>query len=86
MPHSKSAAKRMRTDAKKHTANKSRKNQIKSSERKLFKAIEASDKKAVKENLSIIFSILDKAVKAGTIHKNKADRTKSRLSAACAEK
>ena len=47
---------------------------------KAYKKAVLSDKDKAKEMLSEVFSIVDKAVKSGVLHKNNADRKKSRLS------
>ncbi len=63
---------------------KSRKSAIATTEKKLRGAIAAKDKSSALEILKAEQAILDKAVKAGTIHRNKADRKKGRLAAAIA--
>jgi small subunit ribosomal protein S20 len=81
MPTSKQAAKRIITGEKARLRNKSRKTAIKSSEKKLRTLVEASEMDNAAKQLTDIFQKLDKAVKTGTIHKNKANRKKSRLTA-----
>lgn len=44
--------------------------------------LEAKDKKSAENALNIAVSVLDKSVKSGLIHKNKAANKKSRLSKA----
>lgn len=58
---------------------KSRRNTISTMEKKLRAAVEAGDKNSAAELLKTQYAALDKAVKSGTFHKNKADRKKSRL-------
>ena len=48
-------------------------------EKKLRAAVAANDEAAAMDLLNKQFSVLDKAVKGGTFHKNKADRKKSRM-------
>jgi small subunit ribosomal protein S20 len=79
MPNMKSAKKRLITSAKARIRNKSRRTAIKTAEKKLRQAVEASDKALAVELLKSVFSKLDKAVKVNTIHKNKASRKKARL-------
>jgi len=80
-----SAAKHMRADAKKRTMNRARKSRIHTSENALNAAIAAGNKEQVKTLLSECFAQLDKAAKTSVIHKNKADRKKSRLAARVAK-
>lgn len=81
MPTSKSAMKRIRTSEKQKIRNKARRSTLKTSEKKLRSLIETSDIDAAKTQLKDVFKKLDKAVHSGTIHKNKSNRKKSRLSA-----
>ena len=80
MPNVKSAAKRMKTDAVKAIANKSRRSKIATFEKRFLAALKEKNQKLAKEELSSYFSCLDKAVKLSVIKKNKASRKKSRLS------
>lgn len=73
MPHSKSAAKRVRQNEKKRLRNKA----VKSHVRTMIKKVMESENK--EEALKKAYSALDKAVKKGVIHKNAAARKKSRL-------
>ena len=79
MSASKSAAKRVKTDEKARIRNKSRRSALKTSEKKFNIFVESAEMDKAKEQLKDVFKKLDKAVKAGTIHKNKRDRKKSRL-------
>jgi len=85
MPNIKSAAKRLRSDAKKHMFNRMRKSRVHTSEVRLNQAIASGDKEAIATTLSKCFSELDKAAKTGTIHINKANRKKARLAARAAK-
>jgi small subunit ribosomal protein S20 len=79
MAANKSAMKRLRTSKKEHIRNKARKSAIFTNEKKYVSAVEANDMEKAQELYRTSCSLLDKAVKSGTIHKNKADRKKSRL-------
>ena len=79
MPNTKSAAKRLRSDAKKRFANRVRKSRIKTFKTQLLASIEAGDKEKAVKLLGTVFSELDKAANHGVIHPNKANRTKQRL-------
>ena len=80
MPNNKSAEKRLRTSEKERIRNKSRISALKTFEKKFRSALTSTEKDNAKELLSVIFTKLDKAVKCGTIHKNKAANKKSQLS------
>ena len=80
MPNSRSASKRIRSDAKKRLVNKSRKSQIVTFEKKFLLAVEGGKKDEATSLLNQCFAQLDKAAKSGVIKKAKADRKKSRLS------
>ena len=73
MPIIKSAIKKLRKDRKRTILNKKKKDNLKT----LIKKARLDN---TKENLSAVFSALDKAAKVKLIHKNKASRLKSRLS------
>ncbi len=79
MPNIKSAKKRVRSNAKKEKVN----TQITSSMRTAIKNVEKSAKAGNKEEtqnkLNIATQRIDKAMKSGLVHKNKAARLKSRL-------
>lgn len=81
MPIKKSAAKRLRSGAKRHGRNQSRKSVVRTAEKKLLEKIETKDVEGAKTALKTCFTSLDKAAKLGSIHDNKADRKKSRLAA-----
>ena len=85
MPNIKSAAKRLKQNAKCRLINRMRKSRVKTSEGHLNDMIKAGDKEAAQAQLWKCFSELDKAAKKGTIHANKANRKKSRLAARLAK-
>ncbi|CAN6691024.1 unnamed protein product [Malus baccata var. baccata] len=83
-----SAVKRARQAEKRRIYNKSRKSEIKTRMKKVLEALDGLKKKpdaAPEEVLSIekligeAYSIIDKAVKVGTLHRNTGARRKSRL-------
>ena len=92
MAHTLSAQKRIRQGEKKRIYNKSIKTRIKSAVKaanqiiKQFQnPVEGEAKiepEKIKESLSKTYSIIDKALKAGVIHRNKAARLKSRIASA----
>jgi small subunit ribosomal protein S20 len=82
MANSAQARKRARQAIKQNAHNASLRSELRTAIKKVAKAIEAGDKAAAKavfqESTSVVDSIADKKI----IHKNKAARHKSRLSAA----
>ena len=76
MAHLKSAIKRMRTSREQNARNRARKSTLKTVEKKFRAAVAAGDAAAA-ELASVFASRLDKAVKAGTIHANRAANKKS---------
>jgi len=77
MPNHKSCEKRLRSDEKK----KERNHYVKKSISTIIKKIKKSADKTEMDTLLIqAHSLIDKAVKKGVIHRNNADRKKSRLS------
>lgn len=81
MPTNKQSKKRLLTNEKQRIRNKARTTAIKTAEKKFIKAVGAGDAAAIQETLKTVFSKLDYGVKNGVIHKNKAARKKSRLTA-----
>ena len=73
MPVTKSAAKALRRDKRRTLVNK----KIKKNLKKILKEVRQNP---AKENLRQAASALDQAAKSKIIHKNKANRLKSRLS------
>lgn len=82
MANSAQARKRARQADKQRAHNASQRSELRTAIKKVTKAIEAGDKAAAQavfqESTSVVDSIADKKI----IHKNKAARHKSRLSAA----
>lgn len=79
MPNTKSAERRMRSSARKHSANKSIKSRLKTLEDSYLAAIK-KDRTEAEKALRNVTSALDKAAKTGVIHRGTANRKKSRLS------
>jgi small subunit ribosomal protein S20 len=79
MPNIKSAAKRHRQSLKRRNRNRFHKGTMRTHIKKLHASIEAGDKDSAQEALKTVVSIIDKTGKRGIIHKDKADRLKSRL-------
>jgi small subunit ribosomal protein S20 len=77
MPEHKSCEKRLRSDARKRQQNRYVKKTISTMVKKIKTA---GSKEEMEKMLPNAYSILDKAVKKGVIHKNNAARRKSRLS------
>lgn len=81
----KSAVKTHKQNEKARVRHKARRNALSTMEKKLRAAAEAGDKNTAAELLKAQYAALDKSVKAGTCHKNKADRKKSRLASLVAQ-
>ena len=79
MPHTKSALKSVKTNEFARIKHKACRRSITTAEKKYRETVKSADTKDPKKVCSEIFSLLDKAVKGGTIHKNKANRKKSQL-------
>lgn len=81
MPNIQSAKKRMKTSEKSRLNNRTKKGTVSARRSKLYAAFKAGDKAGAEAVLPTYFSAVDKAVKAGTLTKNAANRRKSRASA-----
>jgi small subunit ribosomal protein S20 len=81
VPNIRSAKKRMRQDAKRHSRNLWRKRRIKDQVKAFLKAVHDGDVKAAQTEFNKTCSVLDKIAATRTIHRNTASRRKSRLSA-----
>ena len=82
MPNIKSAKKRVKTDAIKNERNKDKISSMRTAIKKVRVAVKQGNKAIAEENLKVANQKIDKAVKSGLIHKNKAARDKSSLSKA----
>ena len=81
MPHSASAKKRHRQNLRNRDRNRAVKSAIKSEVRKVLEAISTGDVGGAKEHLKTVAKRADQAAAKKTIHRNRAARIKSRLSA-----
>ncbi|PIE23585.1 MAG: 30S ribosomal protein S20 [Planctomycetota bacterium] len=79
MPNTKSAEKRLRTDARRRLTNQMKKSMMRTYVRKLNEAVTAGDKATAESLLPICYKRIDKAAKANCIHRNTAARKKSLL-------
>jgi small subunit ribosomal protein S20 len=78
MPNTKSAAKALRSSARKRQFNVIRKTKIKNAVKELRKALKTNPSE-YQVTLSKAHSAIDKALKSNLLHKNTAARKKSRL-------
>lgn len=81
MANIKSAKKRAIQAEKRRQHNASRRSMMRTSIKKVIAAIAAGNKEAAQEAFTAAAPILDRMATKGLIHKNKAARHKSRLSA-----
>lgn len=81
MANIKSAIKRARQNIKLRRHNASARSMYRTFIKNLLKAVESGDKNAAKAAYDKVQPVLDKATNKGLLHKNKAARIKSRLSA-----
>jgi len=79
MPNTKSAERRMRSNARKQSRNRSVKSSLHTLERRYLSLVEGGKKEDAAQALRSVTSAFDKAAKAGIIHKATANRKKSRL-------
>lgn len=79
MPNIKSAAKRVRIIEKRTERNRQIKSTLRTAVRKFHEALTGKNMEEAQLRLHRALVIIDKAVTKGVIHKNKAARTKSRL-------
>jgi small subunit ribosomal protein S20 len=79
MANTKSAAKSARQSVRRTLQNKRVLTGLKSQGKKVRAALVAKDKTAATAQVKVLASLADKAAKSGQIHKNKANRQKSRL-------
>ncbi len=81
MPHSASAKKRHKQNLRNRERNRGAKSELKGHVRKVLTAIDAGEFDKARETLRTVASAADKAAAKHKIHRNKAARIKSRLSA-----
>lgn len=80
MAHHKSAIRQERRSLRRKAINTRNKSALRTEVRKVREAVEDNDPSAARKLLPGVFAAADKAAKKGAIHKNKANRIKSRLS------
>lgn len=81
MPNIKSAIKRVKVTDKKNLRNRMIKSQVKTAIKKFDVAIVANDAQNAKVAFEAAVSAVDKAAAKGVMHKNAANRNKSRMAA-----
>jgi small subunit ribosomal protein S20 len=81
MPHSASAKKRNRQNLRDRERNRAIKSTLKTSIRKLLAAVTSGDAEQASQQFRAAVKTADQAAAKGTIHRNRAARIKSRLSA-----
>lgn len=81
MANIKSAKKRARQSEKHRQHNASLRSMVRTYIKKVVTAIAAGDKKLAEESLKAAQPVIDRMANKGLIHKNKASRHKSRLTA-----
>jgi small subunit ribosomal protein S20 len=79
MANHKSAAKKARRDAEARLRNRANRSTLRSALKKFMAVVEAGGKTEAAAALPGIMGAVDKAERKGIIHKNAADRHKSRL-------
>jgi small subunit ribosomal protein S20 len=82
MANTKSAAKRARQTVRRTLQNRIVMTGIRTQQRKLATALSAGDQAQAQAALQVLASKLDKAAKRGVVHRNLANRRKSRASKA----
>jgi small subunit ribosomal protein S20 len=82
MPNTKSAERRMRNSARKHLHNRSIESRLRKLEKGFRQTVTAGKKAEAATALAGVLSAVDKAVKAGVVHRTTANRKKSRLTLA----
>lgn len=80
MAQHKSAIRQWRRSLRRNAVNRKNKSALRKQIKKLRDAIQNKDTDTARELLPSTFSLIDKSVKKGTIHENKGNRYKARLS------
>ena len=81
MANTAQAKKRVRQAEKARARNASQRSAMRTAVKKVLKAVDAKDKNTAGDNFKYATTLLDRAARKGLIHKNKAARLKSRISA-----
>lgn len=79
MANHKSAAKKARRDAEARLRNRANRSEMKTAVKKFLAAVSAGQKAEAQAVLPSVLGVVDKAVRKGVIHKNAANRYKSRF-------
>ena len=79
MANHKSAAKKARRDAEARLRNRSNRSELKTAVKKFLAAVSTGSKTDAAALLPGTLGVVDRAVRKGVIHKNAANRAKSRL-------
>ncbi|MBQ1251528.1 MAG: 30S ribosomal protein S20 [Firmicutes bacterium] len=79
MPNIKSASKRVKVSEIRRMRNMAAKSRLKTATRKFKEAVEAGNKEAAQPALKELLALLDKAAGKNLIHKNAANRKKSKM-------
>lgn len=79
MANIKSADKRARQAEKLRAANTMKRSTLRTYIKKVYSAIESKDKQTAQSAYRVAVSAMDRAIRKNLIHKNKANRYKSRL-------
>ena len=79
MPNIKSAKKRVRSNERKEKINTIVTSSMRTAIKKFEKDVKAGNKEEASKSLNTAIQRVDKAMKNGLVHKNKAARVKSRL-------
>jgi small subunit ribosomal protein S20 len=82
--NNKSAEKRMRQDRVRRDRNRSDRSELRTAIKKVRRALETGQVEEAKSLLPTAIQIIDVTAKKGVIHRNAADRNKSRLTRAVA--
>jgi small subunit ribosomal protein S20 len=80
MAHHKSAIRQERRSLRRAAVNKQNKTTLRGQVKNVREAIKEKDKDGAVKLIPEAYAVLDRSVKKGVIHPNKAARTKSRLS------
>ena len=79
MPNIKSAAKRMRQNARRRAQNRDQRAELRTGIKKLVRLVGENEVQTATEQLPLTLSLIGKSAQKGLIHKNKAARQASRL-------
>lgn len=79
MANHKSAAKKARRDAEARLRNRANRSEMKSAVKKFLTVLATGKKADAQAALPLVLSVVDKAERKGVIHKNAANRHKSRF-------